>query len=79
MSDGGDWAFPGLRGFIDAARARMIRNWYRGGASLRGLTNHAFDAWPDDMQRIAGNNNTGSQILGDELCRVAAEVLHEGP
>ena len=33
MSDGGDWAFPGLRGFIDAARARMIRNWYRGGAS----------------------------------------------
>jgi hypothetical protein len=72
-----DLGFPGLRGFIDAPRARMVRQWYRGGATLRGLTGHAFAAWPEDMARIAGHENNGNQILGDELCKVAAEVLHE--
>jgi hypothetical protein len=72
-----DLGFPLLRGFIDAPRARMIRNWYRGGATLRGLTGHAFNMWPEDMVRIAGHQNNGNQILGEELCRVSAEVLHE--
>ncbi len=72
-----DIGFPGLRGFIDAPRARMVRQWYRGGATLRGLTGHAFAAWPEDMARIAGPDNNGNQILGEELCKVAAEVLHE--
>ena len=72
-----DLGFPGLRGFIDAPRARMVRQWYRGGATLRGLTGHAFAAWPEDMARIAGQENNGNQVLGCELCNVAAEVLHE--
>jgi hypothetical protein len=29
------------------------------------------------MARIAGHENNGNNILGDELCRVVAEVLHE--
>jgi hypothetical protein len=66
-----------LRGFIDITRARIIRDWYRGGATLCGLTGHAFAVWPEDMARIAGPDNNGNQILGDELCKVAAEVLHE--
>jgi len=72
-----DLGFPALRGFIDVARAKIIRDWYRGGATLRGLTGHAFHRWPEDMARIAGHHNNGNQLLGDEMCRVAAEVLHE--
>src|SRR5262249_44599431 len=72
-----DLRFPLLRGFIEITRARIIRDWYRGGATLCGLTGHAFAAWPEDMARIAGYENNGNQILGDELCRVATEVLQE--
>jgi hypothetical protein len=72
-----DLGFPLLRGFIDITRARIIRDWYRGGATLRGLTCHAFAAWPEDMAQIAGHENNGNLILGDELCKVAAEVLQE--
>jgi len=72
-----DLAFPLLRGFIDITRARIIRNWYRGGATLCGVTAHAFAAWPEDMARIAGHENNGNQILGDKLCEVATEVLQE--
>ena len=74
MSDPG---FPGLRGFIDAPRARLVRQWYRGGATLRGVTDHAFATWPQDMARIAGLENNGSQVLGYALCEAAADVLHE--
>ena len=50
-----DLSFPLLRGFIDITRARIIRDWYRGGATLCGVTGHAFAAWPEDMARIAGH------------------------
>jgi hypothetical protein len=72
-----DLGFPLLRGFIDITRARIICDCYRGGATLCGVTGHAFAAWPEDMARIAGHENNGNQILGDELCKVATEVLHE--
>jgi hypothetical protein len=72
-----DLGFPLLRGFIDLTRASIIRSWYRGGATLCDLTGRAFSAWPEDMARIAGHENNGNKILGDELCRVSAEVLHE--
>jgi hypothetical protein len=72
-----DLRFPLLHGFIDITRARIIRDWYRGGATLCGVTGHAFAAWPEDMARIAGHENNGNQLLGDELCKVATEVLQE--
>jgi hypothetical protein len=49
-----DLGFPLLRGFIDITRARIIRDWYRGGATLCGVTGHAFAAWPQDMAQVAG-------------------------
>jgi len=65
-----------LEDFVTLKRAKRIRHWrVNQGCTWRKVANNAYEQWAEIEDWSPPNN----QIIGMELCKIAAKMLKEDP